>query len=189
MMPTIEDRVAALEADQPPSHAELARRMSQFVDKVTLRDREMFDWLGGTPDGGPNQDGFYPMTDMGGFVRQIQCPAAIALMAQSFRVVTRAGVASLTLVAADLFTLQRVTNGTATANINVRLPNVPVGAQVMFEQLGTGKLNFTSSGGTDFIRHRQTFTRTAGQNAVAGATCTAFSGGVSTWTLFGDLML
>lgn len=45
-------------------------------------DRAQFrDWAGGTADGGPNNDGDYPLTDFTGNVHTVPCPAKIAALA------------------------------------------------------------------------------------------------------------
>ena len=40
-------------------------------------------WLAGTPDGGPNGDGRYPMTNRAGVTVLVQCPAAVLLLVQT----------------------------------------------------------------------------------------------------------
>ncbi|OWK27587.1 hypothetical protein [Sphingomonas dokdonensis] len=58
------------------SQAELLERVSALLGRRDLTQVEFSNWLGGSADGGPNGDGYYPLTDSTGFTRFVQSPAA-----------------------------------------------------------------------------------------------------------------
>lgn len=62
------------------SNAELASRVAALVDAWRVREDEYSAWLAGTPDGGPDGDGKYPLTDPDGVTRVVECPAKLASM-------------------------------------------------------------------------------------------------------------
>lgn len=68
---------AAFDAEATPSRAELANKMSALLDKWQAREVEFRAWMTGTIDGGPNGDGFYPLTDATGFAQLAACPAKL----------------------------------------------------------------------------------------------------------------
>ena len=59
------------------SNSQLADKISELVDRWNLREDEMIDWLNGTVDGGPNNDGTYPITDGQGTTTYVYAPAAL----------------------------------------------------------------------------------------------------------------
>ncbi len=59
-----------------PTPADLAARMSELITRWRVYTDQMKDWLAGTPDGGPEGNGKYPLTDATGITYMILCPAA-----------------------------------------------------------------------------------------------------------------
>lgn len=68
---------ASFESETTPSRAELANRMSSLLDKWQAREAEFRAWMTGVIDGGPNGDGFYPLTDASGYTQLAACPAKL----------------------------------------------------------------------------------------------------------------
>jgi hypothetical protein len=60
------------------SDAALAAQVSELVDLWRTREVEMKAWLAGTPTGGPNDDGRYPLTAADGTSYLVACPAKLA---------------------------------------------------------------------------------------------------------------
>ena len=59
------------------SNAQLAKRISELIDRWNLREDEMLDWLSGTVDGGPSGDGKYPITDGQDETHHVLSPEAL----------------------------------------------------------------------------------------------------------------
>lgn len=60
------------------SNSQLAIQMESLVQAWSRREREYAAWNAGAPDGGPQGDGRYPLTDALGVVRLVLSPAALA---------------------------------------------------------------------------------------------------------------
>ena len=174
----------------PPSNAELAQQMSTLLNKwQTYIDQQRLR-ESGSVNGGPNGDGYYPITDPAGITTQQPSPARMMQIATGYSVQTKTGAGPFLMAAADLGKHSRIGNGTSTPNIRIDLPNLPLGSQMMFEQLGASRLLFAAASGSNAgLINRQGFTRTAGQYAVAFALVVAVTSGVSTWLLGGDMAL
>lgn len=151
---------------------------------VDLRD-ELIDYHTGTADGGPNGDGFYPITLQDGVTRILApCPARQALELQL----------DVVLVTNTPFIVTAAHNGrtllmSSTANMTLRLPNnLPVGFRVGVIEDLTGRVTFTALAGAT-VSHRQGYTKTAGVDAVAAALVKRNANGTSAqWVLSGDLV-
>lgn len=61
-----------------PDIAALAANVSALLGRRDLTLREQQDWGAGTPTGGPNGDGYYPLSDSTGFQRMVPAPATVA---------------------------------------------------------------------------------------------------------------
>lgn len=94
------------------TNADLAAQITDLITKWGIREDQMHDWLGGTVDGGPNNDGKYPLTDAGGTTYLVECPALLAdnvtgptALAEAAKVAAEtardAAVSAQTAVAAD----------------------------------------------------------------------------------------
>lgn len=59
------------------SNIELATRLAELIDRWNVREDEMLAWLGGAYDGGPNDDGRYPITDGVDQTHNVLSPAAL----------------------------------------------------------------------------------------------------------------
>lgn len=59
------------------TNSELAVSIADLINTWNVRDGELSDWTGGTIDGGPNNDGDYPLTDPYGITHLVACPAKI----------------------------------------------------------------------------------------------------------------
>lgn len=190
-MPTIEERLTALESlvasITTPSHASVVNRMSDLLTAWQGREDEFRDWQAGTSTGGPNGDGYYPMSDSTGYIVLKPCIERIAVDANGYTIATpRVGAGPFTLGVDDVGKLCPIGNGSVTSNIAVRLPNLPLGSQIGLRQTGSGRLVPTAFGGSILGLHRQNHIRTAGIYAVAAVICTDVTGGNSTWSMVGD---
>lgn len=68
---------AVIAASATLSNAELAGEIAAMVAKWAVREDQYDDWLGGSPNGGPNGDGKYPLTDSKGVTRLVESPARL----------------------------------------------------------------------------------------------------------------
>ncbi|WP_042445200.1 LamG domain-containing protein [Azospirillum sp. B510] len=68
---------AVIAATATLSNAELAGEIAAMVAKWAVREDQYDDWLGGSPNGGPNHDGKYPLTDSKGVTRLVESPARL----------------------------------------------------------------------------------------------------------------
>lgn len=68
---------AVIAASATLSNAELANEIAAMVAKWAVREDQYDDWLGGSPNGGPNADGKYPLTDSKGVTRLVESPARL----------------------------------------------------------------------------------------------------------------
>lgn len=68
---------AVIAASATLSNAELAGEIAAMVAKWAVREDQYDDWLGGSPNGGPNADGKYPLTDSKGVTRLVESPARL----------------------------------------------------------------------------------------------------------------
>ncbi|CAO3438473.1 LamG-like jellyroll fold domain-containing protein [Azospirillum palustre] len=68
---------AVIAASATLSNAELAGEIAAMVAKWAVREDQYDDWLGGSPNGGPNADGKYPLTDSKGVSRLVESPARL----------------------------------------------------------------------------------------------------------------
>jgi hypothetical protein len=64
-----------------PSNAQLAAQVSDLLTRWNAREDQVQDWIGGLADGGPQNDGRYPLSDATGATRLVPCPAALAATA------------------------------------------------------------------------------------------------------------
>lgn len=60
---------------ETPTQAQLARQMTEVIQRFQTFIKQQKDWLAGTPDGGPSADGLYPLTDFTGTTHFVPCPA------------------------------------------------------------------------------------------------------------------
>lgn len=68
---------AVIAASATLSNAELAGEIAAMVAKWAVREDQYDDWLGGSPNGGPNGNGKYPLTDSKGVTRLVENPARL----------------------------------------------------------------------------------------------------------------
>nr|WP_175428721.1 pyocin knob domain-containing protein [Azospirillum argentinense] len=59
------------------SNAEIVAELMTMVGKWQTREDQYDDWLAGEPDGGPNGDGRYPLTDSKGATRLVTSPGRL----------------------------------------------------------------------------------------------------------------
>ena len=59
------------------SNAEIAAELMAMVGKWQVREDQYDDWVAGEPDGGPNGDGRYPLTDSKGVTRLVTSPGRL----------------------------------------------------------------------------------------------------------------
>lgn len=64
------------------SNADLAQQIVDLVTKWNVREDQMVAWLGGTPTGGPGNDGLYPLTNELGVTYMVACPAKMVSVTQ-----------------------------------------------------------------------------------------------------------
>lgn len=60
---------------ETPTQAQLARQMTEVIQRFQTFIKQQKEWLAGTPDGGPSEDGLYPLTDFTGTTHFVPCPA------------------------------------------------------------------------------------------------------------------
>lgn len=66
----------------PISNTEIAAQIVDLISKWNNREDQMVAWLGGTPTGGPNGDGLYPLTNELGVTYMVACPAKMVSVTQ-----------------------------------------------------------------------------------------------------------
>lgn len=66
-----------------PSMSDLLDAVTGLVGRRNLTQQEYQTWHGGSADGGPLGDGYYPLTDSTGFARMVPSPARVMLDAQT----------------------------------------------------------------------------------------------------------
>ncbi|BDD65021.1 hypothetical protein Sj15T_00420 [Sphingobium sp. TA15] len=71
------DLEATYAADTTPSRAELANKTSEVLDNWQAREEQFRAWMTGTITGGPNNDGYYPLSDSTGYTQLAACPAKL----------------------------------------------------------------------------------------------------------------
>lgn len=93
------------------TNTDIANKISNLVDKWQLREDEFINWLSGTATGGANSDGKYPLTDVLGVTRQIDCPDKITSFAGTGAVsVTAAQTAATDAAASATLATNQATN-------------------------------------------------------------------------------
>lgn len=60
-----------------PTNAQLAVQITTTLQKINEREAQYRDWLSGSPTGGPNGDGRYPITNLAGETILLDCLARI----------------------------------------------------------------------------------------------------------------
>jgi hypothetical protein len=60
------------------TNAQLASQVSDLLVRWNTREGEYAAWLAGSPSGGPNSDGRYPLTGPTGVTILVACPAKLA---------------------------------------------------------------------------------------------------------------
>lgn len=60
------------------TNAQLAQQVSDLLAAWNTREAQFRAWLSGTPTGGPNGNGKYPLTDAAGVMQLVDCPAKLA---------------------------------------------------------------------------------------------------------------
>jgi len=172
-----------------PTNAALALRQVALEDQMSAWLDQEYAFAFGTVNGGPNGDGTFPFTNLKtGETVLRKCAAQVQYEASTPKMLKKTGLGPFTMLASEINIVWLIGNGTAPANISVRLPDAPFGSQYMFIQYGSGRLIFSAVAGT--IVNRQGFTRSAGKSALTLAICTAVdANGHSEWTLGGDMSL
>ncbi|WP_336973408.1 hypothetical protein [Sphingobium aromaticiconvertens] len=61
-----------------PIESDILDRVTALLGRRELSLIEFTNWLGGAPDGGPDGDGYYPLSDSTGFTRLFPSPGALA---------------------------------------------------------------------------------------------------------------
>ena len=64
--------------DLAQTNAQLASQINALLTKWNGREAEFRDWLAGSPTGGPNGDGRYPLTNASGVTVLVDCPAKLS---------------------------------------------------------------------------------------------------------------
>lgn len=96
-------------------NAVLANKISELMQKWMVREEEEINWFSGTANGGPNSDGYYPITDWNGNTTLVQSAAAIL---DSITVDTGAAEAAATAAAASAAAALVSENNAATSETN-----------------------------------------------------------------------
>lgn len=58
-------------------NATISQQLADLMAEVNQRNDQIQTWLTGTVTGGPDGNGFYPITDVAGNIQKIPCPALI----------------------------------------------------------------------------------------------------------------
>lgn len=113
------------------TNAQLMQQLVDILDRFNGREDEFQTWLAGAADGGPSGDGRYPLSDLGGSVRQTKSPARLEAdvqglvdSSQSHRDDAQAAQA-----AAEAARDTAVTNATASGTNFVAADNARVNSQ------------------------------------------------------------
>ncbi len=173
------------------SNETLAALILQFTDLISAFGPSVKAWAEGTPEGGPNFDGLYPLTTGFGTSILVPSPGKIASDALQPRFITAK------MATGSTFTLDLVAHKSAiinlegpapTSNINVLLPpTAPAGWMVTIFPNSSGRMTFSSTG-SNGAYNRQNFVRSAGQAAPMTALSKGrSSAGLANWLYFGDM--
>lgn len=60
------------------TNAQLTQQINNLLTSWNEREAQFRAWLAGTPTGGPNGDGRYPLSDASGVTQLVDCPAKLA---------------------------------------------------------------------------------------------------------------
>lgn len=102
---------AALRFVTAVNFRDLSVKIEQFLSDRQTNLAEFTTWMSGSITGGPNSDGYYPLTDRYGTVKLFMCPALIAYGYQDSIAQAAAAAVSATAAAAS----QVAADGSATA--------------------------------------------------------------------------
>jgi hypothetical protein len=135
------------------SLADTAARLSAFIDTQISRDDQLRNWTSGTIDGGPNGDGYYPLTDALGetvllpsiprLMAGLTGPDAIASLQQAQALINQANQVSTT-ASATLQSAQAILpDVTARRDEALNARNQAVAAAAAAEAAVTGTLDLS----------------------------------------------
>lgn len=152
-----------------PTNAELANQMSELLDKWQTYIDQQRARETGTIDGGPNSNGYYPITDPAGITTNQPSPARMAYEARLLNIVDLTGSNNVSVSVGDSGKIFRTFN--ANNAMTVTLPrDAPLNWHCMFIQFGTGRLTFTiGAGGT--LQNDQGIFRSRSQGSLVTAIC------------------
>lgn len=166
------------------SNAELANLIQEYWIDLDQDRKYWRDFIAGTPNGGPNGNGTYPIPDFTGAITYIKCPARVAF--ESVRVPSGAplnGTGPHTITSAQYNTKVLVySSGVAT----VILPrDAPIDTTVFIRCKGSAVKVIGQSGGATIVNWQQ-HNASAGSNALITLNVEANSNGTSAeWVLDG----
>ncbi|QDC38697.1 hypothetical protein [Sphingobium fuliginis] len=110
---------ATVDAELSPSRAELTNKMSELLDAWNSREAQFREWMTGTINGGPNGDGYYPLSDSTGFTQLAACPAKL-------RDITQVIIQRITPSSSNLF-VDALAGATAHITLNATSLTLTVG--------------------------------------------------------------
>lgn len=148
------------------TQAELNDKIGLLLDKWLAREEQQRTWLNGTVNGGPNGNGYYPLSDSSGFTQLQPCPAKVALIAATPAVIDLTGPGPFTLTIAQAGNRVRIGNGATSATIVVNVPVAPVGTVWFIRQRAAAPLQIVPPAGVN-LRHKLGYNGTAGMYASA----------------------
>lgn len=135
-----------VEAELSPSRAELTNRMSELLDAWQARETQFREWMTGTISGGPNGDGYYPLSDSTGYSQLAACPAKLRDISQD--IIQRITPSSSSLfVDALAGPVAHITLNTASLTLTVGVTTVDTGHEHRLRLY----LTQDGSGGRDIV--------------------------------------
>jgi len=106
--------------------SQLAAQLTTLVDNWQTREDQFRAWQAGTANGGPNNDGAYPLTDAVGVTNNVYCPAKLEAVAGG---VTKIPVKCATTATITLSGTQTIDTIAANAGDRVLVKDQSTGSQ------------------------------------------------------------
>lgn len=161
--------------------------IGQEIDRKAAERAEMRAWLTGDAFGGPNGDGFYPLTDPNGTVTLIPSIDRIRFDAMTMPITLRTSSSNFTLTAAMINGKELGVDSGALVLATLDA-TAPVGTHGIIRQLNAaGRIRFGVQSGKPALRNRQSHDRTAGRDAAVRLVVrTNTAGNNAQWWLDGD---
>lgn len=156
-----------------PTYASTVAQMSSLITTWQTFIDQWRQFSNGAADGGPNGDGYYPLTDPHGVTVSLPCPQRMRVEANSYKVVNLTGSNNLSLTAAHAGSFVNVFNVSSTINLTIPA-GLPVGWNCIVCQYGNGPILFKAATGVT-IYQDQSLTRTRGNRSLVTLVCNKYN--------------